>query len=161
MVKAHGKFWPEVGKAEPILADLEGKWNELSQSHLSVMGLFMRMRGSRDFSENDTNLMLGRMAEFRKDIVDLDPAGTFEWRTKPATGIGARIINPDNRSRPCHVRRARGLGLGLFKLRATGMEGIPTREACVSDEDFNTKLSAFWESVNRSDPAPYSTTICT
>ena len=46
MVKAHDKFWPEVDKVESILADLEGKWNELSQSHLTVMGLFMRMRAS-------------------------------------------------------------------------------------------------------------------
>ena len=35
MVKAHDKIWPEVGKAEPLLVDLEGKWNELAQSHLA------------------------------------------------------------------------------------------------------------------------------
>ena len=38
MVKAHDKFWPEVDKVEPILTDLESKLDELSQSHLTVMG---------------------------------------------------------------------------------------------------------------------------
>ena len=44
-------------------------------------------------ARRNTDLQLDRMMEFRKDIGDLDPAGTFEWRTKPETGIGARI-NP-------------------------------------------------------------------
>ena len=35
MVKVHDKFWPEVDKVEPILGDLEAKWNEPSQSHLT------------------------------------------------------------------------------------------------------------------------------
>ena len=154
MVKAYDKFWPEVDKVEPILADLEDKWNELSQSHLTVMGLFMRMRESRDFSEDATNLMLDRMAKFRKDIGDLDPAGTFEWRTKPETGIGARILPITDVAHAVYEEHR-----DFFALRATSMEGIPTRETCTSDEDFNTKST-------RSGRAgigltPSSTTECT
>ena len=146
MVMAHDKFWPEVDKVEPILMDLEDKWNELSQSHLTVMGLFMRMRESRDFSEDEANLMLDRMAEFRKDIVDLDPAGTFEWRTNPETGTGARILPITDVAHAMHEEHR-----DFFALRATSMEGIPTCETCVSDLDFDTKLNMFWKSRNRSD----------
>ena len=121
MVKAHDTSWPEAGKAEPILSDLEGKWNGLSQSPLTVMGLFLRMRGSRDFSEDDTNLMLDRIAEFCKGDDDPDPAGTSEWRTQPGTGIGARILAiTDIEHAICMYDEHEA----FFKLQAASMEGI-------------------------------------
>ena len=52
-VKAHDKFWPEVDKVEPILTGLKSKLHELSQSHLTVMGAFMRMRQQRGFNDVD------------------------------------------------------------------------------------------------------------
>ena len=146
MVKVHGRFWPEVNKVEPILSDLEDKWNELSQSHLTVMGLFMRMRESRHFSEEEANLMPDRMAEFRKDIVNLNAAGEYDWRTPPERGTGAIILPITDVAHSMHE-----LHRDFLRERSTSMQGIPTRETCVSDEDLETKLNVFWKGRNRMD----------
>ena len=34
-IKAHDRFWPEVNKVEPILADIKSKLHKLSQSQLA------------------------------------------------------------------------------------------------------------------------------
>ena len=81
MVKAHDKFWPEVDKVEPILMDLESKLDELSQSHLTVMGPFMRMRHQRAFSDADSYHMFQRLDEFRDEAVEMDSTeGDFCYR---------------------------------------------------------------------------------
>ena len=36
--------------------------------------------------------MLNRMAEIRKDIVNIDTCGEYQWRTMPETGTGAVIL---------------------------------------------------------------------
>ena len=38
-VKAHGAFWPEVLKVEPILPGIKSKFHELPQSHLTMRAL--------------------------------------------------------------------------------------------------------------------------
>ena len=91
-VKAHDRYWPEVDKIEPFLRELEDKWNELAQSHLTVMGHFLRTREERSFTEQDANLVLGRMGEIKQEVVDIDTDGAVQWRTIPESGTGAIIL---------------------------------------------------------------------
>ena len=104
------------------------------------------MRHQRDFSDEDSNHMLNRMDEFRDEVVELDSAGATEWITKPETGTGARIGPMTDISFAIYEEHD-----AFFKLQKVSMEGIPTRETCTSDEDFETKLNAHWKSVNRID----------
>ena len=146
MVKAHDKFWVEVDKAEPILKDLE---DELSQSHLTVMGHFLRMRESRDFSHEEAKLMIERMAEIRKDIVNIDAVGEYryQWRTLPETGTSAIILPITDVAHAMYEEHK-----DFFVQRATSLEGIPTLENCTADTfELESQLNNYWKSRNRGD----------
>ena len=62
------------------LKDLETKSEELVSSHLTVMamGHFLRHRKAQDFQEQDANLMLDRMKEFKKSIVTINSNGSVQ-----------------------------------------------------------------------------------
>ena len=111
------------------------------------MGLFMRMRESRGFSDEEANLMLGRMAELRKGIVDINTAGEYDWRTPPERGTGAIILPITDVAHAMYEEHR-----GFLQVRAPSIEEIPIakRATCGSDEEFVTQLNTFWKSRNRS-----------
>ena len=58
-VKAHDRFWPEVDKVEPILADIKSKLHELSQSHLTLITALESQNGGfiQSYCKWDENLL--------------------------------------------------------------------------------------------------------
>ena len=146
-VKAHDKFWPVVDKVEPILTDLRSKLHELSQSHLTVMGPFMRMRHQRSFSNTDSYHMLRRMDVFRDEVVQTmalgrtDHGDTWEWKVSPETGerlpeTGANISPLTDIALTIYQEQE-----AFLRVLQQSINNTPTLATCDDADDLEAKLA--------------------
>ena len=80
------------------------------------------------------NRVLGRMAEIRKDIVNIDTHGEYQWRTPPGTGTGAVILLVADIANAMYDEHR-----DFFIRREKSLANIPTLANCAADGSIKTQ----------------------